>query len=220
MPVVFRNVLPMDEALALIDKERHPRLHRYALASVGKEKKTKAAPFRLACWIAGYKRFGDQFEEVLDTHARRLRRPNSLANALEENLTDRWMVVGKLRSEMPEGIQLIQEALSSRREPFPPILATMYLNKRKWKPEYDRVIQWISKEDLPYSVRPRVRWEDSVSIFPAVKESWTMDEALVVLDTIPYEEVKRLHRIDALKDPQKMLLHYTEDIPIEFLAAM
>lgn len=220
MSLVFRNVLPMEEALELIDKERHPRLHRYALATVSKDKKTKAAPFRLACWVAGYKRFGDQFEETLNTYGRRFRRPNSLANALEENLPDRWMLVGKLRSEMPEGIQLIQSALTSHREPFPALLATMYLNKKVWNPEHDKVISWIPQKELRGSVRSRTKWSESVSIFPLQSESWTLDEALLVVDTIPYDEAKELHKVDALKDPRKMLLHYTEGMPVEFLAAM
>lgn len=218
MSVVFRNVIPQKEALALIDKKRHPRVYKYAVASA--EKDVGAADRRLSLWIDGYKRFGDVFEDTLNQHARRFRRALSLGRALEENLPDRWMLVGKLASEMPEGIQLIQRALWKKDEPLSDFVTRMFLLKKKWNPEHDKVIAWIPDNALRDTISKRADWLDSVRIFNGQSEPWTMDEALLIVDTIPYDEAKQLHKSDVLKDPRKMLLHYTEGMPIEFLAAM
>lgn len=220
--VVFRNVIPQRDALAIIDKEKHPRVYRYAEAST--EKDTAASPRRLKLWIEGYKRFGDVFEKVLDTHGRRYRRALSLGRTLEENLPDHWMLVGLLHSELPQGVQDFLDAFkgdgSYSGERAREFVAQMYMTNQKWNPEHDAVIAWIPRGQLPDSFSKQTKWANSVKVFRGQSEPWTMDEALLVVDTIPYGEAKQLHKVDALKDPQKMLLHYTEDIPVEFLAAM
>lgn len=222
MTVLFRNVIPQKDALALIDKERHPRVFKYAEAST--EKNTSASTRRLKLWIEGYKRFGDVFEETLGTHGRRFRRALSLGRALEENLPDRWMLVGLRTSELPEGVQLFLHAFRNNGnyegERAREFVAQMYMTNQKWNPEHDAVLAWMPKDELRDSFSKRAKWADAIKVFCGQAEPWTMDEALTVLDTIPYDEAKRLHKVTALKDPRKMLLHYTEGMPIEFLAAM
>lgn len=218
MSVVFRNVIPQKEALTIIDREKHPRVYKYAQTSA--EKGVSANAHRLALWIQGYKRFGDEFEKTLEVHGRRFRRALSLGRELEGNLPDKWMLVGLLASELPSGVQALQRALAKPGIPLHPALAQMHMNKKKWNPEHDKVIAWIPEDRLRYDYQNRAAWSDSVRIFNGQKEPWTMDEALLVLDTISYDEAKELHKVDALKDPRKMLLHYTEGMPIEFLAAM
>lgn len=222
MTVIFRNVIPQKDALALIDKERHPRVYKYAEAST--ERDIGAASRRLKLWIQGYERFGDVFEEVLNTHARRYRRALSLGRTLEENLPDRWMLVGLLHSELPQGVQKFLDAFKGntsysgdRAREF---VAQMHMNNKKWNPEHDAVMAWIPKSQLSSSFSNQTNWATSIQVFRGQAEPWTMDEALLVVGTIPYDEAKQLHKMDVLKDPRKMLLHYTEGMPIDFLAAM
>lgn len=222
MTVIFRNVIPQKDALALIDKGRHPRVYRYAEAST--ERDIGAASRRLKLWIQGYERFGDVFEEVLETHGRRYRRALSLGRTLEENLPDRWMLVGLLHSELPQGVQKFLDAFKGNNsysgDRAREFVAQMHMNNKKWNPEHDAVLAWIPMHQLSSSFSNQTNWANSIQVFRGQAEPWTMDEALLVVDTIPYDEAKQLHKVDVLKDPRKMLLHYTEGMPIDFLAAM
>jgi len=84
-----------------VDAVRHPRLAAYAYSA---RRFGDGGRVRAAHWHKGYLRFGDEFENILAADdAPQGRGPVAYAQYLEDNLDDRWKLVGLRFSELGPG---------------------------------------------------------------------------------------------------------------------
>lgn len=222
--IAFTNVIPMDEALALIDENAHPHIHEVARQCVNWQAtfQRRASPDRLEAWIAGYKRFGDQFEEVFAETQHEVYQPSDVTAILEEALFDAWMTVGLLETELPLSVQRIHTAVANPYSRVAPDVATLVLKKAAWPHEFDGLVDWLFESgdlDQHLAPMPSDTWRPWLRPFrnSNMVREWTPEEAAFIAQHIPYSEVGRLLETEALHDPENMVLHYVHSVPLELL---
>lgn len=218
----FVNTVPREKALRLIDRHRHPRLHAAVASIVVPDAEGLLNRGFPDAWIAGYRRFGDQFEEVF-TEERIVRMPSDVTKALEQNLFDPWMVVGVLSPELPLSMQRIDEALRRPSDRISDDVPYKYLTGTKWPHELDKVVDWLYENDaLARSLIPGagIPWEPWFRVFSGIARGawWNAEQTSVIIDHVPFEEARWLFCIPVLRDPENMVMHYRDNIPLELLS--
>lgn len=223
--IAFTNVEPMEEALSLIDKNAHPHVHEVAKRCVSLQSglQRPASQSRLAAWIAGYTRFGDQFERAFAETRHIVRVPSDATAILEDALYDPWMTVGLLEPELPRAVQQIHRSVENPYSRVVPDVATLVLKKAEWPHEFDELVNWLYEggelgEHL--SPMPSNYWRPWLRPFRGSmhpQREWTPEDAAIVASHVPYAEVVRLLESDILHNPENMVLHYVHDVPLELL---
>lgn len=227
MPI-FDNCVPLEAALAVVDAERHPLTHEMVQKSVGSQswhwKPSPTSESRRSKWIDGYRRFGDQFERVFEQYHVTVHRPADITDALEQHLFDPWMVVGLLEPELPASVIRINKALLRSYDRVAAGVALMHLADVAWPERLDKLVDWLPEErDIRFALNDR-EYEDDwekwfrFTLSDATSVGWTTAQALRIVDDIPYPEAWRLYEFPVLRDPENMLMHYRDGIPLELLS--
>lgn len=222
--IAFTNVVPMGEALALINENAHPHVHEIAQQCVTMQQslQRQGSPDRLEAWIAGYKRFGDQFEKVFAETWHVVRKPSDVTAILEEALFDAWMTVGLLETELPLSVQRIHAAVANPYSRVAPDVATLVLKKAEWPHEFDGLVDWLFESgDLHQHLAPMPSdtWRPWLRPFrdSNMLRDWTPEEATFIAQHVPYSEVGHLLETEVLHNPDNIVMHYVHDVPLELL---
>ena len=211
--ILFPNYRPKSAALALIQKERHPRVYRYAEAAVRSKLGTSAQ--RESMWIAGYQRFGDEFEAVfaaLKGNFNTIKRPARMHSLLESKLTDPWMIVGRRLEELHPSVQDAWGIFRSNRED----VIRVWLHEPKPPVDLKAIYIWATKDQDFDWERPEKTWTDRITN----DFGMTLSEVRRLMGYgITRDEAKEYQR-RGIRSLAQFAAHFEDGIPIEYVLAV
>lgn len=214
--ILFPNYRPKSAALALIQKERHPRVYRYAETAA--RSKLGISAQREDLWIQGYQRFGDEFEAVfagLKGMFNRIQRPARMHNELESELPDPWMLVGKRLTELHPGVQAAWRLFHSHRED----VVRLWLREPKPPADLEDIVLWARCDGYYDWEKPDKTWTD-VLTKSMMDTRWNVAAIRQVMGYgLTHEEVDEYRR-KGLKSPAQFAAHFEDGIPIEYVTAV
>lgn len=211
--ILFPNYRPKSAALALIQKERHPRVYRYAEAAVRSKLGTSAQ--RESLWIEGYQRFGDEFEAVFSAMAGRfnnVKRPARLHNELESQLPDPWMIVGRRYTELHPSVQYAWTVFRFNRGD----VIRLWLHEPKPPVDLEAIYTWATDGQNFDWERPEKTWTDRVTD----DLNMTLAEVRRLMGYgITRDEVKEFQKL-GFRSFSQFSAHFEDGIPIEYILAV
>ncbi len=213
--ILFPNYRPKSAALALIQKERHPRVYRYAEASMNS--KLGVSSHREDCWIQGYQRFGDEFEAVfasLKGSFNTVKRPARMHSYLEEKLPDPWMLVGRRLEELHPGVQAAWRLFEYHRED----VVRLWLKDPQPPADFEEIVLWSRSDDYYGWETLGKSWTDYVT--PFLGKNWTLAEIRRIMGYgLSHEEFDK-YRSRGLKTPEHFAAHFEQGIPLEYVTEL
>lgn len=211
--ILFPNYRPKSAALALIQKERHPRVYRYAEAAVRSKLGTSAQ--RESMWIEGYQRFGDEFEAVfaaLKGNFNTIKRPARMHSLLESKLADPWMIVGRRPEELHPSVQDAWGIFRSNRED----VIRLWLHEPKPPVDLEAIYTWATDGQNFDWERPEKTWTDRVTD----DLNMTLAEVRRLMGYgITRDEVKEFQKL-GFRSFSQFSAHFEDGIPIEYILAV
>jgi hypothetical protein len=210
--ILFPNVRPKASALALIQRDRHPRVLRYAEAAM--RSKLGVSEHRENLWIEGYQRFGDEFEATfaaLKGNFNTIKRPARMHNELEGKLADPWMLVGRRLEELPQSVQDAWHLFRSRED-----VVRVWINDPKPPVDLADIFSWAVGDGYFDWENLGKTWTDRIT----TKFRWTLPELREVMAYgLTHEEVDEYRR-RGLKTAKQFAAHFRDGIPIEYIVVI
>ena len=213
--ILFPNYRPKSAALAVIQKDRHPRVHRYAEAAVRNKQGISAQRENL--WIEGYQRFGDEFEAVfagLKGRFNTIQRPARMHNELESELEDPWMLVGRRFAELHPGVRDAWELFPSNREN----VVRLWLHDPKAPADMRDIVLW-ARDGGYYDWTSLGKGWTSTLVSSFGREWGIANIRQVMAYGLRHEEVDE-YRQRGLKTPAQFAAHFEDGIPLEYVAVI
>lgn len=119
MPIAaFQHFVPVSAFLSAIDKERHPAV--WNVVHDAHTIRSESVPFGAKRWLAGYRKFGDEYEAGAE---RLLKRLNPSTYAYHEELEDPWMSTGYAEHRLsPTTLRIAERHARATKELLPDLM--------------------------------------------------------------------------------------------------